>query len=66
MIHRLFLPFYIFRLSQLGIDQAKELNKTIKEIANFELVVSSPLTRTLETMQYAFEGIKCPKIANSV
>lgn len=50
----------------MGIDQAKELNKTIKTLPQFDLIVTSPLIRTLQTTQHVFEGIKCNKIANPI
>lgn len=38
----------------------------MKKESKFDLIVISPLTRTLQTMEYAFDGIECPKIVNPV
>lgn len=54
------------RLNDEGISQAKGLNELMKKEAKFDLVVISPLTRTLQTMEYAFDGIDCPRIVNPV
>lgn len=40
-------------LSDLGIQQAKELSRNLVETENIELIVVSPLTRTMQTMQHA-------------
>lgn len=39
------------------------MNKKLRKQPPFDLVVVSPLERALETMEYAFKGIDCPKIA---
>lgn len=54
------------RLSQKGIEEAKVLNIKIKYEPPFDLILVSPLTRTLETMAYGFEGVKCPRLAHPV
>lgn len=54
------------RLSQKGIEEAKALNIKIKYEPPFDLILVSPLTRTLETMAYGFEGVKCPRLAHPV
>lgn len=57
---------FSIRLSEKGIQQAKVLNIKIKYEKPFDLILVSPLTRTLQTMAYGFEEIKCPRIAHPV
>ena len=44
-------------LTPLGIDQCRALRDTFPYQDKIELVVASPLTRTIETALYAFEPI---------
>lgn len=62
MIHCIFC--ILNRLSEKGIQQAKELNNYLKSVGPFDLIVVSPLIRTLQTMENAFNGINCKKIVN--
>lgn len=54
------------RLNDEGISQAKSLNELMMKESKFDLIVVSPLTRTLQTMEYAFSGIDCPRIVQPV
>ena len=47
-------------LTKLGIKQAEELGKKWVEKENIELIVTSPLTRCIETMNNIFEDTKIP------
>lgn len=50
-------------LSSTGIAQASKLQKSTTEISEkAELIICSPLTRAIHTMQLAFPNIKCPVI----
>lgn len=62
--HRIFLIIRLLnRLTEIGIEQAKHMNKKLRKQPPFDLIVVSPLERALQTMEYAFEGIDCPRIA---
>ena len=50
-------------LSETGLSQANKLQSTVAEFAeSVELIVCSPLSRAIHTMQLAFPNIKCPVI----
>ena len=51
------------RLVENGVKQAKQLGKTWKDKSKIELVVVSPLTRTLETASHIFKNNNVPMIA---
>ncbi|GMI01266.1 hypothetical protein TrVE_jg11258 [Triparma verrucosa] len=60
-------PLYDARLTQKGIDQAKSLREHLKarpsqgrSFTHFDLVVVSPLTRTLETARHIFHRGRLP------
>lgn len=44
------------RLTNVGINQAKKLNKQWKELKNIDVVIVSPLKRCLETATHIFKG----------
>ena len=46
-----------------GYNQAKNLNKSWKNIKDVELVVVSPCTRTLETAKFVFRDTNIPMIS---
>ena len=46
-----------------GVDEAKELGKTWKNISDIDVVLVSPLTRTLETAKHIFKNHCVPIIA---
>jgi broad specificity phosphatase PhoE len=46
-----------------GVEEAKNLGKTWKEIDNIELVLVSPLLRTLQTASHIFENKNIPMLA---
>ena len=50
-------------LTMAGIQQAKHLGYTWKEKKDIELIVVSPLTRTLETASHIFKDSKIPIMA---
>ena len=47
-------------LTDLGIKQAEELGKKWVEKENIELIVTSPLTRCIETMNHIFKDTNIP------
>ena len=50
-------------LSPAGIEQANELKLSLNELSEkIELVICSPLSRAIHTMQIALPDIKCPVI----
>ena len=51
------------KLIREGINQSKKLSSTWEEINNIELVLVSPLYRTLETANIIFNGISVPIIS---
>ena len=51
------------RLVENGIEQAKKLGKTWKDKSKIELVLVSPLTRTLETATHIFKDEPMPIIS---
>ena len=55
---------YDTRLTTTGEQQASNLNKQLKTEPKPQLLVVSPLTRTLRTAQLAFKGIDVPYIAH--
>jgi broad specificity phosphatase PhoE len=50
-------------LTELGINQAKELGKTWDEKKNIELIITSPLTRCIQTMNNIFENTNIPIVS---
>tara|TARA_B100001093_G_scaffold399188_1_gene386619 strand:- start:1538 stop:2110 length:573 start_codon:yes stop_codon:yes gene_type:complete len=46
-----------------GVEEAKNLGKTWKEIDNIELILVSPLLRTLQTASHIFENKNIPILA---
>ena len=46
-----------------GVEEAKKLGKTWKEIDNIELILVSPLLRTLQTASHIFENKNIPMLA---
>lgn len=46
-------------LTELGIENAKMLGERLKDI-NFDMVYTSPLGRTLQTVESIFQGRTCP------
>jgi broad specificity phosphatase PhoE len=57
------------RLTSRGIEQAKDLNKVLVQRLesgeSFDLLVASPLHRTLQTATLAFEGLEhIPRVVN--
>ena len=55
--------FYDTKLTNLGHNQAIELGKTWTDKNKIELVIVSPLTRTLQTAQNIFKGMNIKMIA---
>ena len=51
------------RLTSIGHGQSNFLNKNWKEIHNIDLVLVSPLYRTLQTAENIFKGVDIPIIA---
>jgi broad specificity phosphatase PhoE len=50
-------------LSDKGLSQASKLQYSISDISKkVDLIICSPLTRAIHTMQIAFQGIECPVI----
>jgi phosphohistidine phosphatase SixA len=45
--------------------QAQALNKKIAALEPVDLIVTSPLTRAMDTMQLAFAGVEAPKVRPS-
>lgn len=52
------------KLTPTGIKQASDLNKNFVEINNIQLVVTSSLTRCLQTTQHVFNGVQVPIIVH--
>lgn len=42
--------------------QARSVNKKVAELGPIDLIVTSPLTRAMDTMQLAFAGVDAPKV----
>ena len=55
--------YYDTPLTEKGISQAKELSKSWNDKYQIELVLVSPLTRTLQTAEYIFNNTDIPIIA---
>ncbi|GAQ86475.1 phosphoglycerate mutase [Klebsormidium nitens] len=53
---------YDTRLTPEGREQAKSVNKKVAELGPIDLIVTSPLTRAMDTMQLAFAGVDAPKV----
>tara|TARA_Y100000389_G_C17311644_1_gene438302 strand:+ start:211 stop:807 length:597 start_codon:yes stop_codon:yes gene_type:complete len=51
------------QLTNVGIDQAKSLNKDWEEVKNIDVVIVSPLKRCLQTATNIFEGHDVTMIA---
>jgi hypothetical protein len=45
--------------------QAQALNNKISALEPVDLIVTSPLTRAMDTMQLAFAGVEAPKVRPS-
>jgi broad specificity phosphatase PhoE len=54
------------KLVQTGIDQAITLGKNWGEKKKIDLVVVSPLSRTLQTASYIFQGIHVPILTHEL
>ena len=50
-------------LTELGINQAKELGKTWKEKDKLDLIVTSPLSRCIQTTNNIFENTNIPIVS---
>jgi broad specificity phosphatase PhoE len=55
--------YYDTKLISEGIQQAQELSKTWNELSDIELVIVSPLKRTLQTATEIFKNHPVPMIA---
>lgn len=53
-------------LTALGQDQAKALTAEVKVLRNIELVVSSPLTRAIQTTLVAFADHPAPRLIEAL
>ena len=60
---RAYVEFRDTPLLEKGFCEAKLLNKTWQELPKIELVLVSPLTRTLQTAEFIFRNRNIPMIA---